>query len=106
MRRLDLMNWLDTETKAILQGEATAKLAPPKVAEFALVLIHKGVERERLVRAVCRINDCNQLQAANLVSRRSPVTIHSDLSEEEATCGQFELICCDAIAAVIRSEVV
>ncbi len=99
------MNWLDTETKAILQGVEESKLAPPKVAEFALVLIHKGVERERLVRAVCRINDCSQSQATELVCRRLPVIINSDLTEEDATLGQFELICCDAIAAVIRSEV-
>jgi hypothetical protein len=70
-----------------------------------LVLGYKGVDRQRLVRAVCRINDCGQSQAADLVRRPSPVTINSDLTEKEATFGQFELICCNAIAAVIRSEV-
>jgi hypothetical protein len=44
-------------------------------------------------------------EAAALLSRPSPVTINPDLTEEEATFGQFELICCDAISAVIRSEV-
>src|SRR5882724_11538934 len=99
------MNWLDTETKAILQRVDEPKVAPSKVAEFALVLGYKGVDWKRLVRAVCRINDCNQSQAAELVLRPPPVRINLDLTEGEATFGQFELICCDAISAVIRSEV-
>ena len=99
------MNWLDTETKAILQREDDPRLSPPKVAEFALVMGYKGVDRERAVRAICRINDCSRAAAVALVSQRSPVTIDSDLTEEEATLGQFELICCEAISAIVRSEV-
>jgi hypothetical protein len=33
------------------------------------------------------------------------VTINLDLTEEDATIGQFELVCCEAISAVIRSQV-
>jgi hypothetical protein len=99
------MNWLDTETKAILQREDEPRLAPSKVAEFALVLGSKGTDRERLVRAVCRINDCSRLEAVAFLDQPSPVTINSDLTEEEATLGQFELICCEAVSAVVRTEV-
>jgi hypothetical protein len=99
------MNWLDTETKAILQKQDEPKLSPCKVAEFALVLGSQWVDRQRLIRAVCRINDCNQAEAGKVLGWLSPVTISSDLTEEEAEFGQFELICCEAIAAVIRSEV-
>jgi len=99
------MNWIDTETKAILQRQNEPPLAPSKVAEFALVLGPKGVERERLIRAVCRINDCSRSAAIALLGRPSPVTINLDLTEENATLGQFELVCCEAIAAVVRSEV-
>jgi len=99
------MNWLDTETKAILQRRDEPPLAPPKAAEFALVMTTGGVERERLIRAVCRINDCNRAAALALVGQPRPVTINSDLTEEEAMLGQFELICCEAISAVLRSEV-
>jgi hypothetical protein len=99
------MNWLDTQTKAILQREYEPPPSPPKVAEFALVLGSKGVDRERLVRAVFRINDCSRSVALALVGQPLPLTINSDLSEEEATLGQFELVCCEAISAVVRSEV-
>ena len=99
------MNWIDTETKAILQRQNEPPLAPSKVAEFALVLGPKGVDRDRLIRAVRRINDCSRSAAIALVGQPSPVTINLDLTEEEATLGQFELVCCEAISAVIRSEV-
>jgi hypothetical protein len=99
------MNWIDTETKAILQRDHEEPLAPAKVAEFALVLGPKGVDRERLIRAVCRINDCSRSEAIALLNQPSPVTINLDLTEEDATLGQFELVCCEAISAVVRSEV-
>jgi len=99
------MNWIDTETKAILQRQNKPPLAPSKVAEFALVLGPKGVDRERLIRAVCRINDCSRSAAMALLGQPSPVTINLDLTEEDATLGQFELVCCEAISAVVRSEV-
>lgn len=99
------MNWLDTETKAILQKEHEPKLAPRKAAEFALVLIQKGTDHERLVRAICRINGCPEMDAIKLASAPVPITINPGLTEAEALFGQFELICCDAIAVFVRSEV-
>ncbi len=99
------MNWLDTETKAILQKEDTPKLAPPTAAEFALVLLRKGTDDKRLVRAIRRINECIEPDAVQLAHQQVPVTINPGLKEEEALFGQFELICCDAIAPFIRSEV-
>jgi len=50
------MNWLDTQTKEILQKEHDSKLSPPKVAEFALVLVRKGQDQDRMVHAVSEIN--------------------------------------------------
>ena len=99
------MNWLDTETQEILQKEHELKLAPPKAAEFALVLIRKGTDHQRLVRAICRINECRESEAIELARLTAPVTINPGLTQEEALFGQFELICCDAIAVFIRSEV-
>ena len=89
------MNWLDTETKAILQREPEPPLAPPKSGEFALVLIRSGTDHQRLVRAIRRINDCGEGRAVELARAAPPVTINAGLSQEEALFGQFELICCD-----------
>jgi hypothetical protein len=99
------MNWLDTETKAILQRAHEPKLAPPKAAEFALVLIREGTDHQRLIRAIRRINDCNESEAIAMSRLLLPITINPGLTEPEALFGQFELICCDAVAAFVRSEV-
>jgi len=99
------MNWLDTETKAILQKKPEEKLAPPKVGEFALVLLRKGTDHRRLVHAICRINNCAETKAEHLADLPAPVTINRGLTEGEALFGQFELICCDAISIFFRSEV-
>ena len=100
------MNWLDTQTKELLQKVGDHDLAPPKTAEFALVLLRKGQNRDRLVNAIIQINKCNESDAALLARRRAPVTINPDLTEGEALWGQFELICCDAISIFLRSDVV
>jgi hypothetical protein len=102
---LGFMNWLDTETKAILQKEEEPKFAPPKAGEFGLVLLRKGNDRERLVRAICRINNCAESAAGVLARSPEPVTINPGLTEAEALFGQFELICCDSVAVFVRSEV-
>lgn len=99
------MNWLDTQTKEILQKVSEPKLAPPKTAEFALVLVQNGTDQKRLVRAISRINECNEAKASELAGTGAPVTINPDLMEEDALWGQFELICCDAISIFFRTEV-
>jgi|GEM_PF-3793205 len=35
------MNWLDTKTQEILQKVHPVNLAPPRTAEFTLIVIHK-----------------------------------------------------------------
>jgi hypothetical protein len=100
-----IMNWLDTETKALLQRDDQPTLVPAKVSEFALVLGSSGVDKKRLIRAVCRINECDHSTALDLLRQPPPVVINSDLTEEDATLGQFELVCCAAVSAVVRSEV-
>src|SRR6266446_6326341 len=99
------MDWLDTQTQALLQGEPPQKLAPPTTAEFGLVLLRKGMDHRRLVRAVSRINDCSDLAAASLLGQPLPLIVNPDLEYGDALLGQFELICCDAPAAFVNSEV-
>ncbi|MCC6820868.1 MAG: hypothetical protein IT579_09080 [Verrucomicrobia subdivision 3 bacterium] len=57
------------------------------------------------MRAIYRINECDEPGAVKLAARRTPVRVNSDLSEGAALWGQFELICCDAVSIFIRSEV-
>lgn len=99
------MNWLDTETKAILQKAPEPKWAPPMAAEFGLVLLRKGNDEPRLVRAICRINNCPESKGLALARQPTPTIVNPGLTEAEALWGQFELICCDSVAAFIRSEV-
>lgn len=101
-----VMNWLDTQTKELLQRTRDDKLAPPRAAEFALVLLRKGPDQQRLIDALVEINQCPKAEAAGLANRPVPLTINSDLTEEEALWGQFELICCDAVGIFLRSEVI
>src|SRR5688572_12179390 len=100
------MNWLDTRTKALLQKVSEEKLAPSKTAEFALVLLRKGPDLQRLVDAIVEINKCSEADAAVLASRSTPITINPGLTEGEALWGQFELICCDAVSIYVRSEII
>jgi hypothetical protein len=99
------MHWLDTQKKEILQKVGEANLTPPYTAALTLVLVRKGTDHDRLVRAICRINECDEPEAVKLAAQRTPVRINSDLSEGDALWGQFELICCDAVSIFIRSEV-
>jgi len=99
------MNWLDTQTKELLQKVSDEKFAPAKTAEFALVLIQKGKDQPRLVQAISQINNCDGPAAARMASRSTPLTVNPDLTQEEALWGQFELICCDSISIFLRSEV-
>ena len=99
------MNWIDPQTKEILQKEPEPKLAPPKAGEFALVLLRRGPDEQRLVRAIGRINQGSQAEAMVLARWALPTRINSNLTQEEALWGQFELICCDSIALFVRSEV-
>jgi hypothetical protein len=100
------MNWLDTQTKELLQRVGDDKPAPPRAAEFALVLLRKGTDRRRLIEAISQINTCSESDAAKLARRPAPVTINAGLTEEEALWGQFELICADSISVFLRSQVV
>jgi hypothetical protein len=78
----------------------------PETAEFALILLRKGPDHQRLVDAIIEINKARKANAAALASRATPVTIKSGLTEAEALWAQFELICCDAVSIYVRTEVI
>jgi len=101
-----MSTWLDTETKAILQGVPPTKLARPLVFTFTVVLLTKGQDHERMIRAVNRIVPGEaELPETNLAGP-CPLVVCAGLTQDDALLGQFELISCDAISVFLRDEVV
>jgi hypothetical protein len=100
------MNWLDTQTQEILQKARKPKPVVAKAGEFALLLIAKGNDEPRLLRAIRRVNDCNEAKCVDIAAFPPPVIVDAGLTESEALFGQFELVCCDAVSAFVRSEIV
>ncbi|MGO8690201.1 MAG: hypothetical protein ACLQLG_11245 [Thermoguttaceae bacterium] len=101
------MDWLDTETKALLQKLPPEKLAPPDTTAFTLVLLAvRGQDRRGLLKAVQRAAQVSMDDAQRIVSRQFPATIRAGLSYTDAQIAQFELVCGDAASAFIADEVV
>lgn len=98
--------WLDPQTLAMLQEEPPEKIAPAAMPDYTLVMLEAGRDRQRMVRALRRINNCSESEARTLLGRSMPVVVNADLSYTDATLGQFELVCCDAFSVIIPSEVV
>jgi len=99
-------SWLDPQTKEILQPQPPERIAPPTHPEYSLVLLETGKDQPKMRRAVRRVNGGDESQAGAILVHRVPVVINADLSHHDALLGQFEFVCCDAIAAFISSGVV
>ena len=101
-----MIDWLDTETKSLLQPSPPEKLAPPDTASFALVLLaHRGHDHRALVGAVQRAAQTSVEQAELIASRRLPIAVRRGLTYSDAQIGQFELICCDSISVFLDDGV-
>ena len=101
-----MSKWLDTETKAMLQQSPPGKCAPADIGEFTLVLLKRGRDLDRLLRALRRIPGLSRAKAVETAARMCPVPIASGLSLADAMLGQFELVCCDAVSVFLRDDVV
>jgi hypothetical protein len=101
-----MSEWLDTETKAMLQQAPPEKLAPPDTGMFTLVLLQKGNDLTRIVQALTRIPGLSREKAEHLAKWACPLRVAGNLSFGDAMLGQFELVCCDSIAVFLRDEVV
>jgi hypothetical protein len=98
--------WLDTQTKAILQNADPPKCAPPLAAEYSLVLLEKGQWPELHRRALCRILGPEKAEITpELLGRACPYVIESSLTYASSSLGQFELICGNSISVILRDEV-
>lgn len=98
--------WLDTETKAMLQQSPPGKYAPADTGVFTLVLLKKGGDFDRLLRALRRIPGLSRAKVVETAACMCPEPIASSLSLADAMLGQFELVCCDAVSVFLRNEVV
>ena len=97
--KAEVMNdeeWLDLETHELLQAEPPRTLAPATLPDYSLVLLQPGGDRDRMIRAVRRVNGCSDHEANNVLSGRVPLLVNADLSYEEALLGQFEFVCSQA----------
>jgi hypothetical protein len=101
-----MSRWLDTQTKAILQNIDPPKSAPSLEADFSLVLLQRGQRPELDARALLRILPEKCEKVPELLDKLCPCVIESSLSYENASLGQFELICADSISVILRDEVV
>jgi hypothetical protein len=90
-------DWLDTETKALLQRSPPEKLAPPDTRTFAIVLLEVAVQQ-----GVARVSE----DEPKRIRGPLPVCVKKGLSYSDAQIGQFELICRDAASVIIADEVV
>jgi hypothetical protein len=101
------MDWLDTETKALLGGAPPGKLSPPDTMAFTLVLLSvHGCQRNALVRALQRVAEASQGDAEHILGGMFPAPVKKGLSYADAQLGQIELICCDAVSVFIVDTVV
>ncbi|MCU0963227.1 MAG: hypothetical protein MUF48_24300 [Pirellulaceae bacterium] len=100
-----MSEWLDTETRELLQIVPPEKGAPPDTLGFTLVLLRRTDDLDRLRYAAAEVS---WLAAAFevAVANRCPVPLTTGLLLEEAMLAQFELVCCDCAAVFIRDEVV
>ncbi len=100
-----MSEWLDTETKSLLQNVPPEKLAPPDTLGFTLVLLTRTGDSTRLQHAA--------KQAGWLASTfntalggECPLRLLTGVTLDDAMLAQFELACCDSAAVFIRDEVV
>ena len=96
---------LDAETKAMLQPTPPERPAALDVPGFTLVLLTKGLEPDRLARALQRIWRDPKRPAAPVLLGACPTVVRSGLALDEAIAGQFELICCDSISVFLEDGV-
>jgi hypothetical protein len=101
-----MSDWLDTETKAILQGVPPEKLAPPGIAGFTLVLLSKSSNHKRLRQGLAKTGCLDSDASTAILAGTCPQIVATGLTLENALLGQFELACCDSASVFLRDEVV
>jgi len=97
--------WLDAETRAILDPAPPEEYVAIGVSGFTLVLLERGFQVDRLVRAFQRIRLDPERAVNSLLFAPCPAVVRSGLTLDQAIVGQFELVCCDCISVFLRDEI-
>jgi hypothetical protein len=97
----DSCDWLDTQTKAELQGSPPRKTAPPTEAGFSVVLLSRGDSAQRVDRVLRQV-----VSDPRKPRKECPFVVRSGLSETDALEMQFEFICVDSVAVFVDDQVV
>lgn len=98
--------WLDTQTSAILHGSDHPRVAPSLDADFSLVLLRFGGSQDLNRRALSRILAPEKQETIDdVLDKPCPFVIESSVSYEDASLGQFELVCADSVAVILRDDV-
>lgn len=101
-----MSEWLDTETKALLQHVPPEKYAPAATGRFTLVLLKDGRDATRVKRSLTKVPSISDERATKLMSQSRPQPIAGALSLADAFLGQFELVCSDSVSVFLRDEVI
>ena len=99
------MDWLDTETKALLQHSPPKNLRLPIRRPSRHLAGNRGARSQRPCEGGATGSKALEDEAGRLLSGRLPVCVKKGLSYTDGQIGQFELICCDAVSVIIADEV-
>jgi len=101
-----MSSWLDTQTKALLEGSPPEKLAPPDTRGFSVVLLAVRTRHEdRLAEAVGRLLAGSDAGVERILARPLPVVLTKGLSHPDALLAQFELVACDCVSVFLADDV-
>ncbi|MEM8953038.1 MAG: hypothetical protein AAGD22_02695 [Verrucomicrobiota bacterium] len=98
-----MCNWLDSQTKAILEPIPPKKPAGIALGEYCLAVIRMAADYDFNQRVFERIDaERSVSEVGSLLERHSGVIVKNELSYEGALMGQFELICADTHSVFSR----
>ncbi|REJ70660.1 MAG: hypothetical protein DWQ31_00295 [Planctomycetota bacterium] len=105
-------DWLDPETRAILQPTPPLEATAVGTESYALLLIQRGGDHGRIEQTLDRLAESNELEAADtsdpdhVEDAHAPQIVARHLSLDEALEAQFDLASCDCVTAFVADEVV
>jgi len=101
------MDWLQTQTKALMDHLGPERFAPPGTDPFGLVLLSMPAHAIHRVAAAVQAMRSTSPDAggAPLVDHPLPLVVRHGLTLHDALLGQFELTVCDAVSVFLSDDV-